>query len=305
MKGLPGLALVALAACSSSQSSHPGNSTTTAPSPPASDDASAAATDFVAIPSLGVEVRMSPKARVDGNGSTAIITDTTAQLRIEADQLQEFENVVQKLSTGAKEYELEIQRKEKTSDGWIVAFTTRWPGAKPVGNLWQHRRVGTLELECRIATPDLAGVARAKAWCESLRPLSGGTVNQKLPDGEPVIRMRIAGGFSGRMRAGLDLFADGTVIFHGPRCESWRGPSRKIDAAAVDTLLQSFEEAQFQDLPPWIQGACADDIFTNLERRTDAGWKSTSYGGCSRPPTGLVDLVAQTRRITDPNPCSE
>jgi hypothetical protein len=246
-----------------------------------------------------------PSVGVRGSGSTAFLEDGLAQLRIDADEQRSLDSFFHELESVPKDYTVEIKKKLVTADGGIVIYTGHWGNGPRIWNLHMRRRVGNLDLRCMMAAPEETTVARGESWCASLRPITGGAAAAALPPEDPVVRLRVAGGFGGGLYSYAEIWPDGTILFRGPRCKDFPGTRRAVSPETIRSLLAAFDAAGFQAFPASFPEGCSDDVYTTVERRGPAGWKSTRIPSCSHPPPALRQLVSAIKYGFGPNPCAE
>lgn len=160
--------------------------------------------------------------------------------------------------------------------------------------------VGTLRLHCGGRGVDRACLEQL---CATMQPVPGGSATEAYPVEEPVVALAIAGGFAGLDHGGAEVFADGTVSFHGPGCPRWRGrrgqltPAARyelmaaITASGVETYQESARDEQRR------LGECSDDVYTTIV----VGGAARTLG-CRTVPA-IAAAIAAVEVAIFPNPC--
>ncbi len=162
------------------------------------------------------------------------------------------------------------------------------------------RTVGTMRLVCGGAATDRACI---EAACATLRAVPGGTTDDAFPLEDPVASIASPGGFADANYAGVDVFSDGSVQYHGPHCPRWRGRRGMLTPAARDALFAALTASGIETMTESSRdemirlSKCADDGHTAII------WKGkTRFLGCSAAPAIEAAVGAFSDALL-PNPC--
>jgi hypothetical protein len=162
-----------------------------------------------------------------------------------------------------------------------------------------RRLVGTLPVNCNVF-----GTSCGTA-CDDLRPVPHSQASAHYPTDLPRVEIDSAWGDRGSDQAGVLLFSDGTVQFHGARCTGYRGRRTAVPAARVSELLDELERrgvfAYHPPPKPRTHGPCEHSI-THVYLRSASAENTLSFD-CNPDPT-IAEAVALIERVAGKNPCN-
>lgn len=196
-----------------------------------------------------------------------------------------------------------VLKKETTPDGWILHYTSE---GSPDTKLVISGKAGDRRYLCEsILDGKKTGAEKcAEQTCASIKAVPEAAPARPRPETAPLVETGSGGGIDGESRGGVNIWADGTIHYHGPKCKERRGRTGKVDAARVTELIDVLKKGGFLGLDEDQGSECCDCVGVSMTATVD-GKKhrvgQTSCEGQLNEPFG--SMLAWVFATAGKNPC--